>query len=88
MKSFHEFVIIGGKIEPIAYFVFDFVIKKMENLYKKLYPSLQTAVKTFRKHQNILKGIHKNRQIFLNRFLDECTLFLTYFSLFEGAWWW
>ena len=34
LKSFHRFVVLVGRIEPIAYLVFYLVIKTWENLYK------------------------------------------------------
>ena len=61
LNSFHKFAILGGRIEPIACLVFYLVIKMYENLYKKPYQKGQTAVKTFKKHQNVPTGIHKKR---------------------------
>ena len=46
LKSFHEFVLVGGKIEPIVCLVFYLVLKMRENLYKKSYRKWETAVKT------------------------------------------
>ena len=37
LKSFHEFVILDGRIEPIACLVFYLVIKMREKLFKKTY---------------------------------------------------
>ena len=34
------------------------------NLYKKPYQKWQTAVKTFKKHQNVPTGTHKKRQYY------------------------
>ena len=69
LKSFHGFVILGGRIERIDCLVFYLVIKMWENLYKKTYQKWQTAVKTFKKHQNVsmehANGTYKKRQIFL-----------------------
>ena len=45
---------------------------------KKAYQTWQTAVKTFKYHQNVPMGTHKKRLIILFQgFLDEYTLFLT-----------
>ena len=69
LKSSHGFVILCGRIEPIARFVFYLVINMWENLYKKSYQSWQTAVKTFKKHQNVPAGTHKKRQTLIHKFL-------------------
>ena len=39
-------------------------------------------VKSFKKHQHVLTGIHKKRSISFHRFVDKCTLFLAIFLLF------
>ena len=72
---FHGFVILVGRIEPTAYFVFYLVIKMWENPYKKPYQIWKT-VKAFKKHQNVLTRIHKKRQILFQRFVCEYALFL------------
>ena len=76
LKSFHGFVIFGGMIEPITYLVFYLIIRMWENLYKKPYQTWRTAVKAFKKHQNVPKGTHEKKQILFHRFLGEYTLFL------------
>ena len=77
LKSFHGFVILGGRIERIDCLVFCLVIKMWENPYKKSYQKWQTAVKAFKKHQNVLTGTHKRREKLFHRFLGEYTLFLS-----------
>ena len=67
LKNFHGFVILRGRIEPIACLVLYLVIKMWGNLYKKSYQTWQTAVKTFEKHQNVPRGIQKQRQILFHR---------------------
>ena len=47
-----------------------------ENLYNKSYQNCQTALKTFKKHQNVPTGTHKKRQILFHRFLGDYTLLL------------
>ena len=64
LKSLDGFVILGGRIEPIACPVFYLAIKMWEDLYKKQYQKWQTAVKTFKIHQNVPTETHKQRQIF------------------------
>ena len=73
LKSFDGFVILGGRIEPIACLVFHLAIKMWENLYKKQYQKWQTAVKTFKIHQNVSTETHNKRQIFFPWFLGENT---------------
>ena len=51
-----------------------FGYKNVEKSLKKTYQTWK-IVKTFKKHQNVLTGTHKKRQILLHRFLGECTLF-------------
>ena len=68
LKSFHGFVVLGGGIEPIACLVFYLVINMWENVYKKTNQNWQTAVKTFKKHQNILTGKYKKREILFHGF--------------------
>ena len=75
-EKFHGFVIFGGMIEPITYLVFYLIIRMWENLYKKPYQTWRTAVKAFKKHQNVPKGTHEKKQILFHRFLGEYTLFL------------
>ena len=58
LKGFYGFVILVGRIEPIACLVFYLVIKMWENPYKKPYQIWKT-VETFKKHQNCLTGEHK-----------------------------
>ena len=53
LKSFHGFVLVGGRIEPYVCLVFYLVLKMRENLYKKPYRKWETAVETLKKHQNI-----------------------------------
>ena len=69
LKSFHEFVILGGSIGLIACLVFYLVIKMWENIYKKPCQTWQTALKTFKNHQNVsyehANGTYKKRQMFL-----------------------
>ena len=77
LKSFHGFVIVGGRIEAVACLLLYLVIKARENLYKKPYQKWQTSVKTFKKHRNVPMAAHKKRQILFHRFLGEYTLFLT-----------
>ena len=48
-----------------------------ENLYKKPHQKCKTAVKTFKKYQNVPTGTYKKRKILFHRFLGEYTLFLT-----------
>ena len=57
-----------------------------ENLYKKPFQTWSTAVKIFRKHQNVPMETHRKRQILFHRFLvlGECTLFLTPSFFKEG----
>ena len=69
LKSFHEFVILDGRIEPIACLVFYLVIKMWEKLFKKTYQRQQTAVKTFKKHETV--PTHKTKEILFHRFLGE-----------------
>ena len=76
LKNFYEFVILVGRIEPIACLVFYLVIKMWENLFEKPYQTWKT-VKTFKKHQNVVTGTHKKRKILLHRFVVEDTLFLS-----------
>ena len=76
LKNFYGFVILVGKIEPIASLVFYLVIKMWENLFEKPYQTWKT-VKTFKKHQNVVTGTHKKRKILLQRFVVEDTLFLS-----------
>ena len=83
MKSFHGFVIVGGKIEPIAHLLLYLIIKMKENLYKKSYQKWKTAVKTFEKHQNVPTGTPKKRQISFQKFFGEYVLFLTPFLLLK-----
>ena len=83
MKSFHGFVIVGGKIEPIARLLLYLIIKMKENLYKKPYQKWKTAVKIFEKHQNVLTGTPKKRQISFQKFFGEYVLFLTPFLLLK-----
>ena len=64
LKSLDGFVILGGRIEPIACPVFYLSMKMWEDLYKKQYQKWQTAVKTFKIHQNVPTETHKKRQIF------------------------
>ena len=44
---------------------------RLENLCKNPYRTWPTAVKTFKKHQNVPTGAHKKSQILLTRLLDE-----------------
>ena len=46
LTSFHGFVILVRRIEPIACLVFHLVIKMWENPYKKAYQTWKT-IKTF-----------------------------------------
>ena len=56
-----------------------------ENPYKKkIYQTWQTAVKTFKQHQNVPRETHKKRQILFHRFFDEYTLFLTPLLFLKG----
>ena len=79
LKLFHGFVILGGKMEPIACLVFYLVIKMLENLSKKPYrawqtiPNMANSSKNIKKtsHQNVPIATHKKRQILFHRFLDE-----------------
>ena len=43
----------------------------LENIYKKLYQTWPTAVKTLKKHRYSPTGKHKKSQILLTRFLNE-----------------
>ena len=43
------------------------------------------SAETFKKHQNVLTGTHKKRQILFHRFLSEYTLFLTSVLLLKGV---
>ena len=75
LKRFHRFVILVVRIEPIVCLVFYLVIKMWENPYKKPYQTWKT-VKAFKKHQNVLTGIHKKRQMLFYRYVSEYKLFL------------
>ena len=86
LKSFHGFIIIGGRIEPFPCLVFYLVVNMWENLYKKPYQSWQTVLKTFKKHKNIPTTTHKKRQILFQRFLVEYTVFLTSLLFWKGGW--
>ena len=81
LKSLNAFIILVGRIEPIACLVFYLVIKMWENPYKKPYQIWKT-VKAFKKHQNVLTRIHKKRQILFHRFVGEYALFLPISLLF------
>ena len=65
LTSFHGFAILYGRIELIVCLVFYLIIKMWENLISKLYQKWQTAVKTFKKHQNVLTETHKKKNIIL-----------------------
>ena len=63
-----------------------FGYKNAGNPYKKPYQTCKTE-KTFKKHQNVLTGTHKNRQIFFHRFAGEYSLLLptNHCPFFEGG---
>ena len=63
-----------------------FGYKNVGNPYKKPYQTCKTE-KTFKKHQNVLTGTHKKRQIFFHRFAGEYSLLLltNHYSFFEGG---
>ena len=86
LKSFHGFFILVGRIEPTTWLVFYLVIKMWENPYKKPYQTRKT-VKTCKKHQNVLTGTYKIRQILFHRFVGEYTLFLPIPLLFWRREW-
>ena len=69
LTSAHRFDIVGGGIEPIDCLVFYLVIKMRKNLYRKPYQKWQTAVKTFKKFENVPTGTRNKRQILLHKFL-------------------
>ena len=84
LKSFHRFIILGGRIKPIACPMFYLVIKMWKNFYKKPYQKWQIAVKAFKIYQSLLTGTHKKKQILLHRFVGKYTLFHTPSFFEEG----
>ena len=67
LNSFHGFV-FRWEDRIIVCLVLYFVIKMWENPYKKQQQTRQTAVKTFKKHQNISTEAHKKRQMLFYKF--------------------
>ena len=49
LKSFHGFVILGERIEPITCLPFYLVIKMRENLYKKNISNMANSSKNIQK---------------------------------------
>ena len=82
LKSFYEFVILGGKMEPIVCLLFYLVKKMWDILYKKPY---QTANSYRKQHQNVLMGTHKQKRILFQIFFGEYTLFLTLLLFWIGG---
>ena len=74
LKSFLGFVILGGRIEPIACLLFYLAIK-CGKIFKKTL-KMENSSK-IQKTYKCCSGTHRKRQILFDRFLGENTLFLT-----------
>ena len=83
LKSLHRYVILVGRIKPIACLVFYLVVKMWENPYKKPCQTRKTVKTLKKKQKNALTGIHKKRQMLFHRFLGEYTQFLPICLLFR-----
>ena len=64
LKSFHGFVILVGRREPIACFEFYLVIKMWENPYKKSYQK-RKKTKRFETHQTQNRNTQEETNIIL-----------------------